>query len=156
MSAAEREQIIAAAVTPIYTKVVRAMDFAVETGMRVGEICGLTADRVVGKVAVLEDTKNGTRREVPLSSRAVELVAGCADTPLFGLTPATLDIHWRNLVKAAGITDLHFHDLRHTAITRLAKRLNPLELAKMVGHKDLKMLLIYFNESADNIAARLG
>lgn len=155
MSSVEREKILAAAVTPIYTKVVRAMDFAVETGMRAGEICGLTRDRIDGRVAALVDTKNGTRREVPLSPRAIEILGECRDDPVFGLTSGALDVHWRNLVKVAGIVDLHFHDLRHTAITRLVHRLNPLELAKMVGHKDLKMLLVYYNESAADIAKKL-
>ncbi len=52
--------------------------------------------------------------------------------------------------------DLHFHDLRHLAITRLAKKLPILDLARMVGHKDLRMLQIYYNESAEAIAQMLG
>lgn len=55
----------------------------------------------------------------------------------------------------AAITGLNFHDARHTAITRLAQKLNPLELARMVGHRDLKMLMRYYNESADEIAKKL-
>ena len=53
------------------------------------------------------------------------------------------------------IEDLHFHDSRHTAITRLAGKLDVLALARMVGHKDLRMLQIYYNESAEDMAKRL-
>ncbi len=58
--------------------------------------------------------------------------------------------HRENLIE-----DLTFHDTRHEAITRLARKLNVLELARMVGHRDLKMLQIYYNESAASIAKRL-
>jgi integrase len=53
------------------------------------------------------------------------------------------------------IVDLHWHDTRHTAITRLAKKLNVLELARIVGHKDLRNLQIYYNESAEELAKKL-
>ena len=43
----------------------------------------------------------------------------------------------------------------HEAITRLARVLQPLDLARMVGHRDLKMLLTYYDESAEDIAKRL-
>lgn len=49
-----------------------------------------------------------------------------------------------------------FHDTRHEAITRLASRLNVLELARMVGHKNLGELQTYYNETAENISKKLG
>lgn len=55
----------------------------------------------------------------------------------------------------AGLADLHFHDSRATAITRLAKRLDVLELARMVGHRDLRMLQVYYRETAEELAAKL-
>lgn len=53
------------------------------------------------------------------------------------------------------IKDLHFHDSRHEAITRLAKKLDVLALARAVWHRDLRMLQIYYNESATDLAKRL-
>jgi hypothetical protein len=38
----------------------------------------------------------------------------------------------------------------------LAKKLNVLDLARMVGHRDLRMLQVYYNESAEDMAAKLG
>lgn len=133
--------------TPAELEAFRAVLFCIETGMRAGEIfkCQIT-----GRVAHLSDTKNGTRRDVPLSEEAVRLYGDG-----WTLTPATLDVHFRRIRDAAGLVDLHFHDSRRTAITRLSKKLNPLELASMVGHKDLKMLMVYYRESAEDIARKL-
>ncbi len=133
--------------------------FAIETAMRAGEICGLLPNEVKGPVATLLDTKNGTKRDVPLSARALELLTFLPepekDTPLFGLSSASLDANFRKLKTAAVVEGLTFHDTRHEAITRLARKLNVLELARMVGHRDLKMLQIYYNETATEIAKKL-
>jgi len=53
------------------------------------------------------------------------------------------------------IENLHFHDTRHEAITRLAKKLDILDLARMTGHKDLKSLMTYYNATPAEIAAQL-
>lgn len=134
--------------------------FAIETAMRAGEICSLTPARINGAVASLFDTKNGTRRDVPLSKRAIELMGFLpskgGEDPLFGLTTSSLDANYRKIRAAACVDGVNFHDTRHEAITRLASKLNVLELARAVGHKDLKMLQIYYNETAENLAMRLG
>lgn len=150
MTDAERVRLSEFANTEMRRKVLRIADFAVETGMRASEICGLT--QVVGKVAILPDTKNGSKREVPLSDKALSL---WNEGP-FNMTPKRLDVLWRKLCISAGIEGLHFHDLRHTAITRLVSKLNVLELARMVGHKDIRELMTYYNESASDIAKKLG
>jgi integrase len=55
------------------------------------------------------------------------------------------------------LQDLHFHDLRHTAITRLAEHgLSTLELASISGHKSLNMLSRYTHISAAKMAAKLA
>ena len=56
----------------------------------------------------------------------------------------------------AGIEDLTFHDTRHEALTRLARKLDVLDLARMVGHRDPRSLMIYYNPTASEIAQRLG
>ncbi len=139
-------------------RVAVAFLFAIETGMRAGEICGLLRENVVGSVAHLPRAKTG-KRDVPLSSRALELLASLpkAESGLyFDLTSSQLDRLFRKARDKAAVGDLTFHDSRHEAITRLAKRLPVLDLARMVGHRDINMLLIYYNESAGDIAKRLG
>lgn len=133
--------------------------FAIETAMRAGEICGLAQRDISGRVATLTETKNGTKRRVPLSKRAVELLELLpppeGDGTLFGVTTKSLDALFRKARTRAGVDDATFHDTRHLAITRLAKKLGVLDLARMVGHRDLKQLQVYYNESAEAMAERL-
>lgn len=143
----------------VQERVCIAFLFALETAMRAGEICNLPASEVIGSVAHLGDTKNGTSRDVPLSPRALALLSLLPKVdrtkPMFGLSTTQLDANFRKLRNMAGIEGLTFHDTRHEAITRLARKLNVLELARMVGHRDLKMLQIYYNETAAEIAKKL-
>ena len=134
--------------------------FAIETAMRAGEICGLMPADINGRVATLPQTKNGTKRAVPLSTRAAALLELLPEPEeggtVFGVTSKSLDALFRKAKTRAAIDDATFHDTRHLAITRLAKKLNVLDLARMVGHRDLKQLQIYYNESAQDMAERLG
>jgi integrase len=130
-----------------------AFVFSTETGMRSGEILGLTPSAVSGAVATLPKTKNGDRREVPLSPTALQILDDVGGS--FGLTGPQRDALWRKICRRAGVTDLHFHDGRATAITRLSKRLDPLALAKIVGHRNIAELMTYYRESAADIAKRL-
>lgn len=127
--------------------------WAIETAMRAGEICSLAKGDVVGRVARLRMTKNGLPRDVPLSKRAIELWAMVPDG--FSLATATLDALFRKARIRAGVTGMTFHDTRHEAITRLAAKVHVLDLARIVGHQDLKMLQRYYNASAEDIADRL-
>lgn len=132
---------------------------SLETAMRAGEVFGLEWDRVnlTGRYVTLTMTKNGTSRHVPLSNRAVELLESMPSREgrVFTVTASSADALFRKARKRAGITGMVYHDSRHVACTRLAKRLNVLELARMIGHKNLKSLQIYFNETATEIAKKL-
>ena len=132
--------------------------FAIETAMRAGEICALKHDDISGRTATLHDTKNGARRIVPLSSRARELLKLLPPSKtLFGLSSSSLDALFRKARdNYTTVRDLTFHDTRHEAITRLARKIDVLDLARMVGHRDIKQLMVYYNASADDIAGRLG
>lgn len=135
-----------------------AFRFAIETAMRAGEIVGLTWDRIDLKrrVAHLPMTKNGTARDVPLSSEAVRLLEALPRMdPVFGLTSQQLDILWRKVRERAAIEGLVFHDSRAEATTRMARRVDPLTLARITGHRDIRMLMVYYRETAEDIAKRL-
>ena len=126
--------------------------------MRAGEICRLVSEDIdiERRVARLTHTKNGLPRDVPLSSEAIRLIQVLpVGDPIFGLSTAQLDALWRKVRDRAEIVDLTFHDSRHAAITRLAKKLDVLALARMVGHKDLRQLQTYYNETAEELARRL-
>lgn len=150
-------------------RVALAVLLAVETGMRAGEIVGLRRDRVFlgKKYARLDKTKNGDARNVPLSSDAVKILgllidaAPASDGTVFGLSSAILESLFRKYRKKAAescpaLDGVRFHDTRHEAVSRLARKLDVLDLARMIGHRDVRSLMIYYNEHASDIAERLG
>ena len=133
-----------------------AFEFALETGMRLGEIVGLQPNDVTGRVARLSLTKNGTSREVPLSRKALAVLSDIEHEGVyFKARMGSVSRAFTQAVRRAGLVDLHFHDSRHAAITALAKKLSVLELARAIGHKDLKSLMTYYNETAENLADKL-
>jgi integrase len=133
---------------------------ALETAMRAGEILSLSREKVFEK-RVRVKGKNGDLRDVPLSAEARSLLSVLLAmepdkaAPLFKVSSASVSVLFRKACRKKGIEDLTFHDTRHDAITRLAKKLEVLDLARMVGHRDLRSLMIYYNETADSIADRL-
>lgn len=136
---------------------------AIETAMRQGEILGMTAKWVNLKERFvrLPKTKNGSSRDVPLSTRAVELLQPLykgkrAEDRLFRLESGSADAMFRRIRDELGIDGLTFHDTRHEAITRLARKVDVLDLARITGHKDLKSLMVYYNATAAELAKRLG
>lgn len=135
--------------------------FAIETAMRAGEILGLTWENVNLKkqTAYLPETKNGHARTVPLSTEAIRLLklTGSDEGKVFKISSATLDAIFRKYRDKALIEDLHFHDTRREALSRLSKKLDPFQLAKMSGHRDMRMLLnVYYQEDASVTAKLLG
>ena len=135
---------------------------AIETGMRRGELLSLAWEDVDLdlRVAHLNMTKNGSSRNVPLSSEAITILRSLPHDisgNVFPLTAAALRGLWNRACKRAGIIDLHFHDLRHEATSRLfEKGLNVMEVATITGHKDLRMLQRYTHLRAEDLAKKLG
>lgn len=129
---------------------------ALETAMRLGEIHGLKHENLFldKRYLTLEDTKNNDKRYVPLSKRAVKLV-GLLGDDLITVPKGSVTTLFRKAVKRAEIENLRFHDSRHEAITRLARKLDVLDLARMIGHRDPRSLMIYYNATAEEIASRL-
>lgn len=137
-------------------RVALAFLLALETAMRAGEMLGLTPDamHLRERYVDLPRTKNGDARRVPLSERAVAILklvpAG------FDVEPGTRDALFRRARDAAELGDLHFHDSRAEAIWRLSKKLDVLQLARMIGHRDIRSLMFYYDEHPTDIAKRLG
>jgi integrase len=139
---------------------------AVETGMRRGELAKLRwADvDLQRRIATLEETKNGDRRLVPLSSRAIEALrslegrASSAEQRVFGLktADAITQAFWK-ACRAAKIEGVRFHDLRHEAVSRLFDRgLSLPEVAAISGHRTWAMLRRYTHLSPEALAVKLG
>ena len=149
---------------PPLTKTARVasiMLFAIETGMRLKEMTRLTWDNVhIEKFMckVTDDSKTG-KRDVPLSGEAIRLLKqmeGVKDgETVFQLTEAQVDALFRKLKKMAEVEGFTFHDTKHLACTRLAQKISVFDLARMVGTRDLRTLMIYYNASATDIAKKL-
>ena len=172
----ELDRILSASDSPVFSDLVR---FAVETGMRRGELAGMTWDMVDlrKRTVTLPETKNGEKRTVPLSTEAVRVLANLArrlDEEVWGIKPDSItQAFLRALSRArkvyekeceekkekpdpAYLVDLTFHDLRHEATSRFFERgLNPMPVAAITGHKTLQMLKRYTHLKAEDLAEML-
>jgi integrase len=139
---------------------------AIESAMRQGELIGTHWPNVhlEEKYVHVPKSKNGDARDVPLSVRAVELwkrlprIKG--ESRCFPVAQSSVDALWRKVRNKVAkekpeYGDLNFHDSRHEATTRLSKKLHVLALAKMIGHRDIQSLMIYYDETAAELAERL-
>lgn len=136
--------------------------FALESAMRRGEILGLRWEHIdlQKRTAFIPLTKNGMSRLVPLSTAALEILQKLPrnlDGRVFPVTPFTLSAAIDRARIKANLSDFHFHDLRHMAITRLAEKLpNLIELSAVSGHKSLAMLKRYYHPDPEKLAQKLG
>lgn len=135
---------------------------ALESAMRQGELLSLRWENINLRLGVahLPETKNGHPRDVPLSRRARKALqeAGVkASGRVFSYTANGFKSAWRRLLLATGIAGLHFHDLRHEAISRLFElgTLDVMDVAAISGHRSLAMLKRYTHLKAHRLVARL-
>lgn len=134
--------------------------FALETACRRGEILSLRWEDVDLKAATaVVDGKTGPRK-IPLSERCIALLRGVPrhlNGLVFPVSIEALKQAYERAVKRAGITDFTFHDLRHDALTRLARQgLNILELRAISGHTTANMLQRYVTINPSELAAKIN
>jgi integrase len=136
------------------------VDFAIETGMRRSEILSLRWENLSNqeRIASLPDTKNGSKRDVPLTLKAAQVIGNLPAHAenIFPTSDYAVRHAWGRLVKRAGIEDLRFHDLRHEAVSRFFEMgLSVPEVALISGHKDYRMLARYTHMTAENVRNKL-
>jgi len=172
----ELYRILSVSESPVLADLVR---FAIETGMRRGELAGISWDMVDLKkrTVTLPETKNGEKRIVPLSTEAVRILSGLVrriDGKVWGVAPDSITQAFIRAVSRARaayekeceekgtkpdptfLVDLTFHDLRHEATSRFfEKGLNPMQVAAITGHKTLQMLKRYTHLKAEDLAELL-
>ena len=164
LEAGEEEKLLRAT-----SELKRIIILALETGMRRGEILGIKKSHIdfARQTLLIPLTKTDTPRTIPLSSRAIQAVreqsrasdkvVSIKDTTLFSYTARGLSGAFLRLCKKHDLENLHFHDLRHEATSRLfEKGLNPVEVATITGHKDTRMLMRYTHLRAEDLVKRLG
>ena len=143
-----------------------AMLIAIETSCRLGEIVNIQPRDFFPEndYVLLRQTKNGEVFKKPLSRRAAELIQKLIDgqnlKPEETLIPYSsegIGAAFRRLREDSGLTHLRFHDTRHEAISRIAKKVpNVAVLAGITGHKDPKHLFRYVNLKPTELAAYLN
>lgn len=134
--------------------------FALETAMRRGEILGINMSDIFSRHVHLPKTKNGDSRNVPLTKKALALLELIKhdNEKLIPQLENAFRLMWERRKAKVGLKDIHFHDARHEAITRFVNNQKlPVEvLAKVTGHKNIKMLVnTYYNPDVDDIADML-
>jgi integrase len=143
-------------------EVALAFMIGLRTAMRAGEIlslgkASLDLKKRTATVHHKMEYLTGRPRVIPLSKAAIRLLKPVADREqCFTVTSASLDALFRKARDQLKFVDLHFHDTRAEALTRMARKVDVMTLAKISGHKDLRILQeVYYRESAEDIAARL-
>ena len=133
--------------------------FAIETGLRLGEIINLNWLDIDKNVATIRQTKNGISRQIPLSKIAIKSIENLpkhiSKNQIFWSwnSPSSFKSTWQRMIKSTQIQDLRFHDLRHEAISRLfEKGLNPMEVAAISGHQTLQVLKAYTHIKVSHLA----
>jgi integrase len=153
----------AVVVTPVFENL---LTFLLATAARRGEALKLEWLDIDWNApsALFRETKNGRPRTVPLRDCVVEALDALprSQSRVFPVTLDELKGAWDRIRSRAGIEDLHLHDLRHEAISRIAENahlagapITLIELAAMSGHRDLRMLARYAHICARNLARRL-
>ena len=140
-----------------------ALLFCIETACRSGEVIGLTKANVHLKEHFihLPVTKNGYSRDVPLSPKAEELLSLMlkAGSPrairVFSIKATVKDVLFRRAKKRVGLEHINFHDSRREATSRLSEIFGPMELSRITGHRDLKMLMRYYEKPVGELAKKL-
>jgi integrase len=135
---------------------------ALETAMRRSELLALRWHNVdlVRRTAYLPTSKNGKPRTVPLSTVAMAVLEGlprAESGKVIPLAAQTMEAAFKRARDRAKVSNLRFHDLRHTATTRMAQKLsNVIELAAVTGHQTIQMLRRYYHPNPEALALKLG
>jgi len=135
----------------------KIIEFAIQTGLRLSELTRVTTEHIRENTLLVPKRKNGdTDVEIPLSNKAIELLQ-TMELPI-NLKSRGIQIKWQRLMKKYEIKDLHFHDLRHEALSRyLEKGVSIQDVQVLSGHKDVRVLMrVYANLRARDISKKLN
>lgn len=149
-------------------------DMSLETAMRMREMYTLEWRQVdlPRRTIFLEKTKNGNKRQVPISSVLLALLqeykgdydgrlfpwwGGDHDKAALAKVTSRMSRQFDRIFQAAGCAGLNFHDMRHEATSRFFEKtsLSDLQIASITGHTDPRQLKRYANLRASTLAERL-
>jgi integrase len=161
LKAGELHQLLKAAERSRNPFLVPIILFALVTGMRRGEILAMRwtdidRDR---QALLIPSSKTGVARTIPLLAEALRILDGLPQSShrVFPITANAVRLAWERLRNRAGLCDLHFHDLRHEAISRFFEAgLSTPEVALISGHRDARMLFRYTHPMRTLIISKLA
>lgn len=138
------------------------IEWAIETGMRRGEICRVATIHLKENTTLLwiPKTKTHRPREIPLTQKARRILtrriqSGFKDK-IFPYNPTLVTRYFIMTVRAAALEDLRFHDLRHEALSRLnGKGLTVFDMMAISGHKSPNQLSIYVQPNLEDIRQKM-
>ena len=136
------------------------MRLALATGMRRGELLSIEDNQInlERRSLLIRQTKNGSSRTIPLTWEAIRILEQLPRSRgrLFPMTGNAFRLAWEHLRERAALGDLHFHDLRHEAISRFFELgLNPPEVALISGHRDMRQLFRYTHPLRERIIDKM-
>jgi integrase len=149
LKADEEKRLRAAIDTPEHAT---ELDLALFTGMRSGEQWGLQWANVDWERRILTTRGKSGRRHIEANDEAIDAlrrlqaITGETDFVCPGATAAARPDHvwFRAALKAAGVRDFHWHDLRHTFASRLLKNGETLRVVQdLLGHKNIQQTMRY-------------
>lgn len=134
---------------------------ALNTGMRKNEILSLKwKNTILSKRYIhIEDSKSGKSRDIPLNSLVIEALAVIpqdSEYVFYNLKTKRpirdVKTAFKTACKNAGIDYLRFHDLRHTAATRMVEVGTDLvTVSKILGHSSIQMTMRYAHPTPENM-----
>ncbi|WP_035350854.1 tyrosine-type recombinase/integrase [Edaphobacter aggregans] len=131
------------------------------TGMRRSEVLRLRWRDldIKGGEIMLPKTKNGDARVVHLNDRASDVVKsltrGFPAARVFSedITAENVSVAFIRACRSVGIADFSLHDLRHTMASWMRMTGSDLQdVAKQLGHRDLRMTNRYAHLSGDHLS----
>ncbi len=148
----EEEQRLRTVITRKFPHHLEEFDIALNSGMRKGEQYTLEWPEISfeRRRIALDETKNGTKREIPLNRTSFEaferLYAKRPKGQRSGRVFAIKDPRawFETAVLEAKVSNFRWHDLRHTFISRLVmKGVSLRTVQELAGHKTISMTVRY-------------
>jgi integrase len=138
------------------------IEFSIETAVRLNEQLTLKWEQVDLKnmmITILaEHNKNGIERKIPLTPRAIEILGSLPRHIKGRVFPVSLNNFqraWRSITRNAEIDNLHWHDLRREACSRLMESgLSISEVQMFTGHKTLSLMLKTYSQHNPSVVAK--